>query len=102
MDPAVMNLIEPVVVFATLLGMAFGVKILVWGKGPIRRVRPPTEAPGLEQRLGSIEERLERTAAMIGHVADQVADVDERLEFTERMLSRQRMDEPKALERPDV
>lgn len=101
MDQAVVDLIEPVVVFATLLGMAFGVKLLVWGKGPIRRVRPHPDTPELDQRLTDIEDRLEQTTSILGQLTDQLADVDERIEFTERMLARRGMDTPPALKPPE-
>jgi tetrahydromethanopterin S-methyltransferase subunit G len=100
MEEALIGLIEPVVVFGTLFGIAFGVKFLVWGKGPIKRTRPPADVPQLDQRLTDIEERLEQTAGVLGQLTDQLADVDERMEFTERMLARRRMDTPSALEPP--
>ena len=100
MDPAFVDLLEPVVIFGTLLGMAFGVKLLVWGKGPIKRNRQPANLPDLDQRLSDIEERLEQTAGVLGQLTDQLADVDERMEFSERMLARRRMDTPPGLEPP--
>ena len=48
MDPQLYNLLEPAFVFATLLGTAFGVKLLIWGKGPIRRIRHAADQPALE------------------------------------------------------
>ena len=101
MEHALIGLIEPVVVFATLFGVAFGVKFLVWGKGPIRRPRLPADVPELDQRLTDIEERLEQTAGVLGQLTDQLADVDERMEFTERVLARRRMNTPPALELPE-
>jgi hypothetical protein len=100
MDAYLFELLEPAVVFATMLGAAFGVKLLVWGKGPIRRRRLRPEDPVLEQRIARLEERLEQSSELISHQANQLDDVNERLDFTERMLTRQRAEEPKALEQP--
>lgn len=101
MDPQLYDLIEPAVIFATLLGTAFGVKLLVWGKGPIRRPRHLPDSDGLEQRVADLEGRCEQWAELAERQAQQLEDVHERLEFTERMLTRQRSETPRALRNPD-
>ncbi len=101
MDPQLYDLIEPTVIFATLLGTAFGVKLLIWGKGPIRGLRRPPEQDGLEQRVAELEERCEQWSELAARQADQLEDLHERLEFTERMLTRQRSETPQALRNPD-
>jgi transposase len=99
MDPLLIDLLEPAVVFATMLGAAFGVKLLIWGKGPIKRRRLPPEDPALEQRVADLEERLERSSELLSYQANQLDDLNERLEFHERVIARQRAEEPKALDK---
>jgi hypothetical protein len=101
MDPQLYNLIEPAVVFATLFGVAFGVKLLVWGKGPIKQVRRGAPDPALEQRLVRLEERWEQVSELIVDQAQKLEEHDERLDFTERMLTRQRSEDVKALAKPE-
>jgi len=101
MDPALYNLIEPVIIFATLLGTAFGVKLLIWGKGPIKRVRRAEEQPALASRIAELEDRLEQSNEVIAHQAELLDDVIERVDFTERMLTRYKEGERRALESPD-
>jgi hypothetical protein len=100
MDPAFYNLIEPVVIFATLFGTAFGVKLLIWGKGPIRRVRSAEQSPALTQRINELEDRLEESNEVIRHQAELLDDVVERMDFAERILTRHRDDQPKGLGSP--
>lgn len=101
MDPVLYNLIEPAVIFGTLLGTAFGVKLLIWGKGPIKRVRSAEDQPALTSRITELEDRLEQSNDMIAHQAELLDDVLERVDFTERMLTRQKEGERRALESPD-
>jgi hypothetical protein len=101
MDPMLYNLIEPAFIFATLLGTAFGVKLLIWGKGPIRgRVRAE-ERQALEQRIAELEQRWDECSEVVRQQADQLSDMDERLDFTERMITRQQADAPPALNKPE-
>jgi len=102
MDPVLINLFEPAVVFATLLGTAFGVKLLIWGKGPIKRTRRPADDQALAQRVSELEERWEHWSDLAAQQADQIAELEERVDFAERVLTRNSMDEPKALENPEV
>jgi hypothetical protein len=101
MDPALYHLLEPAVVFATLLGTAFGVKLLIWGKGPIKRVRRAEEHPALASRITELEDRLEQSNDVIAHQAEMLDEVLERMDFTERMLTRHKDGERRALENPD-
>ena len=101
MDPNLFELLEPAAVFAMLLGVAFGVKLLVWGKGPIRRIRRHPEDPALEQRIVELEERSEQWAELMAQQRDLLEELVERQDFTERMLTQQRMEGPKALEKPE-
>jgi hypothetical protein len=102
MDPALYELIEPAVIFGTLLGTAFGVKLLIWGRGPIRRVRSAEENPALTQRIAELEDQLEQSNEVIRHQAELMDDVLERVDFTERMLTRQREEQPKGLGGPNA
>ncbi|MGD2135372.1 MAG: hypothetical protein PVF27_04390 [Gemmatimonadales bacterium] len=89
-----------VVVLASLLGTAFGVKLLVWGKGPIRRIRGGAEDPAAEERLAELEDRVRQLASLAHDQSRQLEDYQERLDFTERMLTQQRMEQSQALEPP--
>ena len=100
MDPFIADLLEPAVVFATLLGTAFGVKLLIWGKGPLRKVRGGPEHRALEQRLTDMEEQLEQVSDLLARQSEQLAETQERLDFTERVLTQRRIEEPKAVDRP--
>lgn len=100
MNPMLFELLEPAVVFATLLGTAFGVKLLIWGKGPIRRVRRGEESAALAERIAELEERLEQSNEMVANQAALLDDVIERVDFAERMLTRQRNEQPKRIEGP--
>jgi len=102
MDPHLYDLLEPAIVFATLLGTAFGVKLLIWGKGPIRRIRHSADHPALEQRVAELESRWEQVSELMLHQTDRLTEAEERLDFAERMLTRQRADEPQGLEPPKL
>ena len=101
MDPALYDLIEPAVIFGTLLGTAFGVKLLIWGKGPIKRVRRAEEQPALASRIAELEDRLDQSNDIIAHQAELLDDVLERMDFTERMLTQHKDGERRALESPE-
>ena len=97
-DPQFWGVIEPAIVFATLLGTAFGVKLLIWGKGPIRKVRPPEDRQALEQRLAELEEHMADLSARQDY---RLAELEERLDFTERVLTQHREEAPRGIEPPD-
>ena len=100
MDPQLFELVEPVVVFTTMLGVAFGVKLLVWGKGPIRRKHLPPTDPDLAQRVTELEERAADLTVLVDQQATQLEEVHERLDFTERMLARRAGPDRAALDSP--
>ncbi len=97
MDAHLFGLIEPAVVFATLLGTAFGVKMLIWGKGPIRKGKAPEDRQALEQRMAEFETHLLDVAA---RQEDRLTEIEERLDFTERVLTQRQAETPKAIEPP--
>ena len=101
MDPQLFGLLEPVAVFAMLLGFGFGVKMLIWGKGPIRRIRRPPEDPALGARIAELEVRSEQWAELMAQQRDLLEELVERQDFTERMLTQQRLEGPKALEKAE-
>jgi len=86
------------VVLATLIGTAFGIKLLVWGKAPLRRLRSGGGDPDTEERLAELEQRLDQMAEVMRDQSQLLEEVHERMDFTERMLTRQPGEEPKALE----
>jgi hypothetical protein len=99
-DPALYQLIEPVVVLGTLLGLSFGVKYLIWGKGPIRR-RKQISDDDLTARVADIEQQVRRRFAEFAELhGSRIADLEERLDFAERLLTKQRLEEPLGL--PDA
>jgi hypothetical protein len=98
MDPHLFGLIEPAVVFATLLGTAFGVKLLIWGKGPIRKVKASENPQALEQRMADLEDHLLEVAA---RQEDRLTEIEERLDFTERVLTQKQAESPKAIKPPE-
>ncbi len=88
------------VVIATLLGTAFGVKLLVWGKGPIRSLRTGTDAPATDERLAELEERVLQLAELTSEQSQLLEDCQERLDFTERVLTQRPGEEPQVIEPP--
>lgn len=95
MDPALIDILEPAVVFATLLGAAFGVKLLIWGKGPLKRLRGGSHDGALEQRVAELTDRCQQLSDILVDQAHRLDEHDERLDFAERMLTRQRAENPK-------
>lgn len=95
MDPALIHLIQPAIVFATLLGAAFGVKLLIWGRGPLKQIRGGSRDATLERRVAELEHRCQHLADTLIDQEHRLEDHDERMDFTERMLTRLRADDPK-------
>jgi hypothetical protein len=81
MDPILIDMLEPVVVFGTLLGIAFGVKFLLFGNDPNRRGRRAPESPELERRVALLEERWEQLSELIMRQTNEIEAHDERLGF---------------------
>jgi len=90
------------VVIATLFGTAVGVKLLVWGKRPIRRLRTGTNDQATDERLTELEERVQQLSEVVIDQSKLLEDCDARLDFAERVLTQQRGEEPKALDPPAV
>ncbi len=88
------------VVIATLMGSAIGVKLLIWGKGPIRKLRGGASDPEANERFDELEHRVEQLTEFVRDQSRVIEDFHERLDFTERVLTQQRGDEPKALDPP--
>jgi len=86
------------VVMATLFGAAFGVKFLVWGKGPLRRLRGTTD-PATEERVAELEERVRQLADFVSEQSQLLEEYHERLDFSERMLTQRQLAESKASDR---
>ena len=99
MDPMLIHTLEGPIVLGTLVGLAYVVKIMVWGKGPLRRIKGSAQQQALEERLADVEDRWEQLEV---HHAGQLADLDERLDFAERLLSQQQMHKLRALGEPEV
>jgi hypothetical protein len=89
------------VVVATLIGTAFGVKLLVWGKEPFKKLRSGATDVNTEERLAELEEHVSELSALVREQSVQLADYDERLDFAERVIAQQR-GEPKGLEPPSA
>lgn len=87
-----------VVVMATLMATAFGVKRLFVGKGPIRRLRSSTDNPATSERIAEQEERVEKLSEFVMDQSQLLGDYDERLDFTERLLGQQQEEAPKVPE----
>lgn len=90
MDPQLFGLVEPIVILTFLSGLAYGAKLMVFGKGPIRRLKQSDDVQHLEQRISDLEYLLEQQH---GEVLDRHADFEERLEFAERMLTQNKAKE---------
>jgi len=72
------------VVIATLLGSAFAVKLLVWGSGPIKRIRGSATD---DAHLAALEAQVQELADAMREQAGQLDDVQQRLDFAERLLT---------------
>ena len=90
MDPQLFTLLEPAVVLFTLLGVAFGVKVLVWGKGPIKQIRRGGADPAAAEQLVELEERLRELSEVVLDQSHRLEEHEERLDFAERVLTKQR------------
>lgn len=60
MDPQLFELIEPIMILTFLSGLAVGVKHMIWGKGPLRRVKRDENDGALEHRVAELEDLLEQ------------------------------------------
>jgi hypothetical protein len=99
MDPILLEYLEGPVILMTLVGLTYAVKVMFWGKGPIRRIKGSAQQQALEERLADLEDRWEQLEV---HHEGQVADLEERLEFAERLLSQQQSHKLYAPEEPEI
>lgn len=97
LDP---ELIGFILIMATLMATAFGVKLLFVGRGPIRRLRPSTDDPRTNERFAELEERVEKLSELVVDQSQVLGDYHERLDFTERLLTKKQEEAPKAVESP--
>ena len=88
------------VVIATMLGTVWGVKLLVWGKGPIRRIRGGSDTAASDERLTDVEEQVQQLSELVREQSHMLEDYQERLDFAERVLAQRPADERKAVEPP--
>lgn len=88
------------IVVATIVGTAFGVKLLVWGKGPLKGIRAGRGGPVNDARLIELEDRVEQLSDTVRDQAEVLAEYQARLDFTERLLERHKGDEAASLAPP--
>ncbi len=99
MDPHLFGLLEPIVILSFLGALTWGAKTMIWGKGPLRRIKNSEDTEPLKQRIAELEDLLEQQHL---EVLDRHADLEERLEFAERMLTQNRAKELQAPSEPEV
>jgi hypothetical protein len=93
MDPQLFGLLEPIVILSFLGALTYGAKVMIWGKGPVRKLKSSDDTEALKQRIAELEDLLEQQHL---EVLDRHADLEERLEFAERMLTQNRAKELEA------
>ncbi len=98
MDP-MLHMFEGPIVLATLVGLSYAVKVLFWGRGPVRRIKGNAQQQALEERLADLEDRLDHAE---GRHGEQLADLEERLDFAERLLAQQHVQRLNAPQEPEV
>lgn len=89
------------VVFGTMFASAFGLKYLIWGKGPIRRRRGGGEDAAADERLLELEERVQQLSEIVRDQSLALDEYHERLDFAERVIAQRVSDEPKILKPPE-
>ena len=99
MDPQLFELIEPIIILTFISGLAVGVKHMIWGKGPLRKVKGGERDGALEHRVAELEDLLEQQHI---ELLDRQADLEERLEFAERMLTQRRQQQLDSPSEPHV
>jgi hypothetical protein len=99
MDPQLFSLLEPIVILSFLGALTYGAKVMIWGKGPVRKLKSSDDTEALKQRIAELEDLLEQQHL---EVLDRHADLEERLEFAERMLTQNRANELEAPSEPGV
>jgi hypothetical protein len=99
MDPHLFELLEPIVILSFLSALAWGAKTMIWGRGPLRKLKSSEDTETLKNRIAELEDLLEQQHI---EVLDRHADLEERLEFAERMLTQNRAKELEAPSEPRV
>jgi hypothetical protein len=85
------EIIEVASIFAILTGVTWMVKLIFLGRGPIRRRPDPAQNEAMEQRIAEVEDRIEQhLAAMNESHRDQLLELEDRLDFAERLLAQQK------------
>jgi hypothetical protein len=85
------EILEVASIFAILTGVTWAVKMIFLGRGPVRRRTEPAHIQAMEQRITEVEDRLDhQLAAMEEGYRGQLSDLEERLDFAERMLAQQK------------
>lgn len=103
MDPQIINLIEGPLIISFLVGITYVVKLMFWGKGPVRRVKGSAEPEALEQRIAELEERWEHHLSQVESLhSGRLEELEERVDFTERLLAQRRQEEPPPALHPGV
>ena len=86
MDPLLYNLLEPIVILSFLSLLTYGAKTMIWGKGPIRKLKKSKDTDELEQRIADLEDILEQHHL---ETLERQTDLEERLDFAERIIAQQ-------------
>jgi len=95
MDPQIIDLIEGPLIISFLVGISYVVKLMFWGKGPIRRLKGSAEPEALERRIAELEERWEHHLSQVESLhAGRLEELEERVDFTERLLAQRRQEGP--------
>jgi hypothetical protein len=85
------EILEVASIFAILTGVAWAVKLIFLGRGPIRRRPDAAQEDAMERRIAEVEDRIEQhLAAMNESHRDQLLELEDRLDFAERLLAQQK------------
>jgi uncharacterized coiled-coil protein SlyX len=75
-------------VMGTVIGAAFGLKFLIWGKTPLHQLRRDAGDHAAAERLADLEAQIDDLTTLVTDQSRQIEDVQDRLDFTERLLAR--------------
>ena len=84
MDPVLIGVLEPIIILSFLSTLVYGAKLMIWGKGPIAKLKKPRDSDELEQRIADLEDILEQHHL---EMMERQTDLEERLDFAERIIS---------------
>ncbi len=88
------------VVIATFIGASFGIKFLIWGKGPIKKLRSGSAGGEAEIRISELEEQVRQLSDQVNDQALTLEDYQERLDFAERVIAQGRNGEARGINPP--